>query len=182
VAARQSTRRIRLEPPTERHVGEFLDAVRRSRALHRGFVAPPATVEAYAEHIGRSSDGRSASFLVVDAADGGLAGVVNVSEIVRGSFQSAYLGYYAFVPKAGRGFMRAGLAGVISYAFNELKLHRLEANIQPRNAPSIALVRRLGFRLEGRSPRYLKIAGRWRDHERWAVLAEEWRRSRRASR
>ncbi len=68
------------------------------------------------------------------------------------------------------------MPSVPNRAFGELGLHRLEANIQPDNAASIALVRKPGFRLEGYSPRYLKIAGRWRDHERWAILAEEWRR------
>ncbi len=97
-------------------------------------------------------------------------GVVNVSEIVRGSFQSAYLGYYAFRPFAGTGLMRAGLAKVIRHAFTKMKLHRLEANIQPANRRSIKFVSSLGFRREGFSRRYLKIGARWRDHERWAIL------------
>jgi ribosomal-protein-alanine N-acetyltransferase len=73
------------------------------------------------------------------------------------------------------GHMRAGLAAVIRLAFRSYGLHRLEANIQPDNSRSIALVRGLGFELEGFSPRYLKIGGRWRDHERWALTAESWR-------
>jgi ribosomal-protein-alanine N-acetyltransferase len=70
--------------------------------------------------------------------------------------------------------MKEGLQLVIDCSFDELRLHRLEANIQPSNERSIALVRRLGFRMEGLSRRYLKIGGRWRDHERWALLADEW--------
>lgn len=67
---------------------------------------------------------------------------------------------------------------MLRYAFLELKLHRLEANIQPENVASIALVRRAGFVREGYSRRYLKICGRWRDHERWALIAEDWKAKR----
>jgi len=63
---------------------------------------------------------------------------------------------------------------VLGAAFGELGLHRVEANIQPGNAPSIALAEGAGFKREGFSPRYLKIGGRWRDHERYAILAEDW--------
>lgn len=114
-------------------------------------------------------------FFVVTSNEA-IAGVVNVNEIVRGGFQSAYLGYYALQPFAGRGLMRQGIESAIFVCFDKLKLHRLEANIQPENARSIALVKSLGFRREGLSPRYLKICGRWRDHERWALLADEWQR------
>jgi ribosomal-protein-alanine N-acetyltransferase len=71
--------------------------------------------------------------------------------------------------------MREGIELVLRRAFTSLKLHRIEANIQPGNRASIALAQGAGFRREGFSPRYLKIGGRWRDHERWAILAEEWR-------
>ena len=99
--------------------------------------------------------------------------MVNVNCIVRGLFQSAYLGYYVGAAFAGRGYMAEGLALVVRHAFSEMGLHRLEANIQPDNAASIALARRCGFRKEGFSPRYLRISGEWRDHERWALLADE---------
>jgi [ribosomal protein S5]-alanine N-acetyltransferase len=72
--------------------------------------------------------------------------------------------------------MTEALSLAIGQAFGDLGLHRLEANIQPGNAASLALARRLGFRREGFSPRYLCIAGRWRDHERWALLSDEWER------
>jgi len=72
--------------------------------------------------------------------------------------------------------MTEAIALMLRHAFVDLKLHRLEANIQPGNVPSIALVKRGGFVKEGYSRRYLKICGRWRDHERWAILVEDWRR------
>ncbi|WP_027793172.1 GNAT family N-acetyltransferase [Paraburkholderia acidipaludis] len=98
--------------------------------------------------------------------------VVNINEIVAGAFQSAYLGYYGMQQYAGQGFMTEALRAAVNYAFDDLGLHRLEANIQPGNVASISFVRRIGFQKEGFSPRYLRIDGEWRDHERWALLAD----------
>ena len=75
--------------------------------------------------------------------------------------------------------MRGGLLLVLEHAFRKLKLHRVEANIQPGNTPSIALVKKCGFKREGLSRKLLKVCGRWRDHERWAVLAEDFARLKR---
>jgi ribosomal-protein-alanine N-acetyltransferase len=166
--------RVRLERPSVRRQREFLAAVRRSRGLHGRWVAPPASAPGYRALLVRARRPSQAVFFVVERASNRLAGVVNVSEIVRGNFRSAYLGYYAFTPHAGHGLMKEGLALVLDAAFGRLRLHRVEANIQPDNVPSAALARALGFRLEGRSPRYLKVAGAWRDHDRWALLADEW--------
>ena len=93
--------------------------------------------------------------------------------MVRGSFHSAYLGYYISAAAARCGIMSEALSLVIHHAFNVLELHRLEANIQSGNTASIALARKLGFRKEGFSPRYLRLDGEWRDHERWAILADD---------
>jgi [ribosomal protein S5]-alanine N-acetyltransferase len=109
--------------------------------------------------------------LVCLSNPGSIVGVIEVTNIVRGPFRSAYLGSYAFAGFEHQGLMREGLRAVIRHAFTTLKLHRLEANIQPTNVASIALVRSCGFAKEGYSPRYLKVGGRWRDHERWAILA-----------
>jgi ribosomal-protein-alanine N-acetyltransferase len=162
-----------LEKPTSRRREEFLAAVRRSGKLHGKWTRAPQTPAEFDEYLKRSRRNTQLAYWVLTKTRE-LAGVIHVSEIVRGGFCSAYLGYYAFSPHDGQGYMTHGLAAVISDAFENHGLHRLEANIQPGNKASRALVERLGFRLEGFSPRYLKIAGRWRDHERWALTVEDW--------
>jgi ribosomal-protein-alanine N-acetyltransferase len=165
--------RITIRPPRSSDEAMFLAAVRRSRALHHRWVKPPSSSAAFRKSLASwRKPAHRAFFVWRSRAE--VIGVINVSEIVLGAFRSAYLGYYAFEPWAGHGLMREGVTRVMSYAFGKLKLHRLEANIQPANKTSIAFVMRLGFRREGYSPRYLKVAGRWRDHERWAILAEDW--------
>jgi [ribosomal protein S5]-alanine N-acetyltransferase len=163
---------VRTERPSLRRAAAFLEAVQRSRALHGRWVRPPATLAEYRDFLRRVRRPTHLSYFVC-TEDGALAGVVNISEIVRGSFCSGYLGYYALAPHQGHGYVREGLRAVVREAFRSHGLHRLEANIQPENLRSIALVRSLGFRKEGYSPRYLKIGGRWRDHERWALTAED---------
>jgi ribosomal-protein-alanine N-acetyltransferase len=163
-----------LEVPSLKRRDEFLAAVERSRKLHRPWAYPPATREAFDAFIHRLKEKTRLGYWVC-TEQGDLAGAINIGEIVRGNFCSAYLGYYAFAPHDRRGYMKQGLRAVFSDVFTWHKLHRLEANIQPGNIASRELVRNLGFRLEGFSPRYLKIGGRWRDHERWAITAEEWK-------
>jgi len=148
--------------------------VRTSRELRKGCVSPPSTPELFLKYLRALRRRNYIGFSVVVQETGDIAGVVNVSEIVQGVFQSGYLGYYAFHPHAGQGLMREGIRQTINYCFAELKLHRLEANIQPENSRSISIVQSLGFSLEGYSPCYLKICGKWSDHERWAILREQW--------
>jgi len=136
------------------------------------------TSNGYRAWIQRLAGATHRGFFVVLRGSSDLAGVINVSEIVRGSFGSAYLGYYAFLPHAGEGYMTEGLRLVLREVFGAIGLHRVEVNIQPDNVPSRRLARRLGFRREGYSPCYLRVGGRWRDHERWALLADEFRRRR----
>jgi [ribosomal protein S5]-alanine N-acetyltransferase len=162
---------VTIRPPRSSDEEDFLAAVRRSRSLHRPWVRPPETRMTVRRFLSRPQGVTHVTFLIVQDRRS-LVGVVNLSEIVRGAFRSAYLGYYAFRPYAGKGLMRAGLAKVIQHVFASMKLHRLEANIQPGNKLSIGLAKSLGFRREGISPRYLKIGGRWRDHERWALIKD----------
>lgn len=164
---------VELVVPAAAHTKPFLAAVARSRRLHGRWVKAPANAMEYAAYVRRLRQDSYCGYLVV-TADGAIAGVININEIVRGSFCSGYLGYYAFLPHQGKGYMSEGLRQVVDRAFSRLALHRLEANIQPGNRASRRLVEGVGFRLEGYSERYLKIAGRWRDHERWALTAEDW--------
>ena len=116
-------------------------ASRRSRALHRPWVRAPGSGPEYRAFLERQRSKRHASHLLIESESGQLAGVVNINEIVQGSFQSGYLGYYLFAPFEGRGYMFEGLRLVLSRGFRSLGLHRVEANIQPENARSIELVR-----------------------------------------
>jgi len=161
-----------LETPAARHEHDFLGAVVRSRRLHGAWVTAPSSSAEYRMYLRERQGPRSYKYFVCDEV-GEICGVMNLSEVVRGSFQSAYLGYYALAPHAGKGLMSLGLGLVLDRAFGDLGLHRVEANIQPKNRRSIELVKRAGFRCEGLSLRYLKIGGRWRDHERWAITAED---------
>lgn len=163
--------RIAIRTPTPQDGRSFVAAVKASTRLHRSWVAPPSTPGQFAAYLERMSLPENAAFLVCRNDNGQLAGVVNITNIVRGVFRSGYLGYYALAGQERQGFMREGLRAVTRHAFNRLGLHRLEASIQPGNAASIALARSCGFAKEGYSPRYLKLGGRWRDHERWAILA-----------
>jgi len=172
--------KVVLARPSLRCRDEFIGAARRSRKLHGAFAHAPDTDERFGQHLAGARRRNREVFWLRHGDDRALVGVVTADQIVRGLFQSAYLGYYAFVPYAGRGCMRAGLALVLDRLFDALRLHRVEANIQPDNEASKRLVRGLGFQLEGYSPKYLKIGGVWRDHERWALLVDDWRAHKRA--
>jgi [ribosomal protein S5]-alanine N-acetyltransferase len=167
--------RVVLRPPAPADEREFLAHMKASRSVHRPWLYPPVTADEYRAYLERLADDRKVGYLACRREDGAIVGWVNVSEIVRGGFQSAFLGYGGVAAFAGQGYMTEALQLVLRDVFGRLRLHRLEANIQPANAPSIALVKRCGFEREGFSPRYLKVGGRWRDHERWAILAETWR-------
>lgn len=152
---------------------EFLALARESHRLHRPWTYPPERADQFEELYSRSRREDFLCVLAFRADTEAIAGVFTISQIVRGAFQSAYLGYYAHERHAGQGLMREALDQILDHAFGPLGLHRVEANIQPGNQPSIALARGAGFRLEGFSPRYLLIGGQWRDHERYAITTDE---------
>lgn len=163
--------KVLLEPLQPEDQAEFLAAVTASKRLHRPWVNPPASPDLFQTFAQRMQGSINYGFLVRMAKTKQLVGFIEVTNIVRGVFQSAYLGYYAFAGHERQGLMTQAMRQMVKKSFSELHLHRLEANIQPENIASVALVRACGFVREGYSERYLKIRGRWRDHERWAILA-----------
>jgi ribosomal-protein-alanine N-acetyltransferase len=177
-----SGKRVFLRSPTSRDLEEFIALNCASVQLHRGLVSPPTQPQEFVAFLKRSRQADFACFLICRVEDGAIVGSINLSQIFRGGFQNAYMGYYIGVQYAGQGYMSEAIQLTLRYAFEHLKLHRIEANIQPENIASIALVRRAGFVREGYSERYLKICGRWRDHERWAIIAEAWKSRRKSSR
>ena len=167
--------RVLIRPPVREDRDEFTRLMQVSREFHAPWATAPTDDDRFAAYL---ADARRADFeamLLCRAEDGAIVGFFNLSQIVRRRLQSAYLGYAVGQPHAGQGYMREGLDLVLRQSFTKLALHRVEANIQPGNESSLALARGAGFRREGFSPRYLKIGGRWRDHERWAILSEDWR-------
>jgi [ribosomal protein S5]-alanine N-acetyltransferase len=163
--------RVVLRPLTSGDEEEFVDLVRASASLHGPWMSLPSTPEAFRVYVKRYERPGEESLLVCLRSTGAVAGLVNINSIIRGRFQSGSLSYAAFAPSAGQGYLTEGLGLAVRYAFEELRLHRLEANIQPGNRASLGLVQRLGFRCEGYSPDMLFIDGAWRDHERWAITA-----------
>lgn len=162
-----------LAPATRADTADLIQANLDSREYHHPWTSPFTDEAGFDAWFGRTLSGPNVGLIARLAASGQVAGVVNLNEIVAGAFQSAYLGYYGVAALAGRGLMTEAVRRAAAHAFEVLGLHRLEANIQPGNLRSVALVKRLGFRLEGFSPRYLRIGAEWRDHERWALLADE---------
>lgn len=161
-----------LRPPTPADEASFLALAKASRQLHGAWVCAPAKPEQFCAYLERMGQTGNFAYLVCQRQPiEKIIGVINLTNVIRGAFCSGYLGYYAFAGSERQGLMREGLKALVRHAFKVMKLHRLEANIQPGNAASLALVAACGFAKEGYSPRYLKIAGKWCDHERWAIVS-----------
>jgi ribosomal-protein-alanine N-acetyltransferase len=174
-------KRVVLRPPRKKDSAEFIAVNRRSASFNRGLASPPTQPAQFDDYLKRNKRPEAACFLICRKDDGAIMGSIALSQIFRGGFLSAYLGYQIGAEFTRQGYMTEAIELMLRHAFGHLKLHRLEANIQPRNVASIALVKRAGFVREGYSERYLKIGGRWRDHERWAILVEDWRKQRKTA-
>lgn len=166
---------ILLRYPEASDFREFTALAKRSERFHRGLMRMARTREEFKCFLGRSGGPENEVFLICRVNDGQIAGIITLSQIFYGPFRSAYLGYGLGEGFTGYGYMTEAVRLTVNYAFRRLNLHRIEANVQPENLPSIAVLRRAGFAMEGFSPKYLKIGGRWRDHERWAIIRENWK-------
>jgi ribosomal-protein-alanine N-acetyltransferase len=165
---------VALRAPVAEDRDAFIAAMKSSAELHRPWVTPPVSAPEFDAWLTRSARSDFDANLATRVADGAIVGYFNVSQIIRGPLQSAFLGYGGVAEWSGAGYMTAALHLVVERAFTDLALHRLEANVQPGNAASIALVERCGFVREGFSEKYLKIGGHWRDHARFAIRSEQW--------
>lgn len=164
--------RTRIEHPQAADEEAFLKAMRNSIGLHHPWVSAPKNHAGWQRYMDRLQKVNETGFLVKTLQDGAICGVINLNVITYEALCSAYVSYFGVVGQAEKGYMKEGMLQVIRHAFDELGLHRLEANIQPGNLASVGLARSTGFEYEGYSPRFLKINGVWCDHERWAVLAD----------
>ncbi|MCW3049134.1 MAG: family N-acetyltransferase [Solirubrobacterales bacterium] len=123
--------------------------------------------------------GAAYPFAVLDTtARDRLIGRVALSNVVRGAWQNANLGYWIDAASCGRGHATTAVGLILQFAFEQARLHRVQPAVIPRNIASICVVQKAGFRLEGRAERYLQIGGVWEDHDIFAVTAEEWRAKR----
>jgi ribosomal-protein-alanine N-acetyltransferase len=107
--------------------------------------------------------------------DGELVGGIGLSNLRRGVSETASVGYWVGEPFARQGFMSAAVPRVLDFAFERLRLHRIEAACLPTNIASQSLLARVGFRREGYARQYLCIDGKWQDHLLFAILAADWR-------
>lgn len=160
--------------PELKDADEYIKLNRASIQFYKGLISPTLTRKSFSDYISRCRKADFKGFFICLKDEGTIIGSINLSQIFYGGFKSAYMGFRIGAPFSGKGYMTEGMSLVLKYAFTKMKLHRLEANIQPENIPSIALVKKLGFTKEGFSRRYLKVSGKWRDHERWAVISEDW--------
>ena len=149
---------------------ELVRLMKESTQLHDPWISPPTTGVLFKYYLQRISRDDHEGYAICRKETDEICGVININNIVRGSFLSASLGYYAAARFHGQGYMSEGLRLLVHHACSTMGLHRLEANIQPENHRSQRLVQRVGFVKEGLSKNFLFINGAWRDHERWCYV------------
>ena len=170
------SKRVYLRAPERDDCDALIELYRKSRKHYAGYANSTYTRERFETMLADGAKDSNEYFLICRIEDDAIVGTLNLSQIFRKLFQNAYIGYQLFAGYTGHGYMTEAVGIALRFAFVELGLHRIEASVQPRNVASIAVLRRNGFVMEGFSQRYLKINGRWRDHERWAIIKEDWKK------
>jgi ribosomal-protein-alanine N-acetyltransferase len=184
LSARVETPRLVLRPPLATDVPEFRLLLRKNTDHLRPVSPLPrpgednTSLTELSNLIARQrrewQKDQGYSFVVtLKHPDRPIVGRVALNNVVRGAFQNAYLGYWIDASHQGRGLMTEAVRGVIGFAFESLRLHRVQIAIMPKNQKSLRVVERLGIRHEGQAKAYLAIGGAWEDHEIFAVVAGE---------
>ena len=157
-----------------RRNGEWLTQWEPMRLSHHP--EPETNREVFAARCGARERERLAGtqFAFGIFVDGAFAGEINLNNVVRGAFQSASIGYWIDKSRAGRSLMSEAVVVLAQYAFEEMRLHRLEICIIPRNVNSRRVMEKLDIRTEGVAERFLEINGVWEDHIRYGITYEEW--------
>ena len=175
--------RVYLRPPRIDDIGAFLAAVRGSRALHGPWTGHPTrrrvTTAWVARFAARGDLPAHAAYLLFRQRGPRASGRVQFLGDRARRLPERLSRLHGLSSPRRKGLHDRGHGARARRRLRQARLHRVEVNIQPTNARSLALAKRIGFTREGFSRRYVKIAGRWRDHERYAILAEDWARLRR---
>jgi [ribosomal protein S5]-alanine N-acetyltransferase len=166
---------ILLRYVTHDDCGKMLELNKSSLEFYKSLVNPLLDAESFKLYVDRNLEEANECFIICRKDDNKIVGAINLSQIFRKAFQNAYLGYSLGVNFTGKGYMSETVELILQHAFENLQLHRIEANVQPHNLASIKVLQRCGFTKEGFSRKYLKIDDVWCDHERWAIILEDWR-------
>lgn len=166
-------KRIYLRKPHMQDKYDFVSSLKKSKKFHYPWIINKINLSFYQGYLLRFEKNSEGHF-VCCLKTNSILGVINVNDISPGPEKTGFLGFYAFVQHARKGYMSEGMQLVIERSFNSMRLQRLEANIQPSNVASKNFINRLGFQQQWHSRRFLRVAGRWKDHERWTLEKQDW--------
>lgn len=183
IGTRLETARLVLRAPRSVDVPELRRMLRKNSAYLRPWLpAPQPGVDptsiaeiskTVARYRGAWRRDEAYNFLIEPAGESRIIGRISLTHVARGVWQNAHVGYFIDESEQGKGFTAEALDRLVTFSFETLLLHRVQAAIMPRNARSVRVVEKTRFRKEGMAERFLKIAGKWEDHLIFAITAEE---------